>query len=128
MRKSPREQGKEAESLVMGYLVERGYKVLAENFRSRYCEVDLVAREGDSLVFIEVKTGKREYLNLLSGKIDRKKQEKLITCAKLFCLKNFKSLSKIKSIRFDVIFVDLERGEINHYEGAFFADDELISF
>lgn len=128
MKRKTREIGSDAEDFAVDYLIERGFEILARNFRSNFCEVDLVAKEGDELVFIEVKACGQDNWDFWRVKLDKRKRGKLITCAKLFCLKNFKSLSKIKGIRFDVIFVDLKRGEINHYEGAFFADDELISF
>lgn len=120
--------GDDAEELVASYLVANGFKIIAKNFRSRNCEIDLIVSKEESLIFIEVKTCSRANSDFFSNKVNKRKQEKLITCAKLFCVKNFKDLCKIKSIRFDVIFVDLKRGDINHYEGAFFAENELISF
>lgn len=120
--------GDDAEELVASYLVANGFKIIAKNFRSRNCEIDLIVSKEESLIFIEVKTCSRANSDFFSNKVNKRKQEKLITCAKLFCVKNFKDLCKIRSIRFDVIFVDLKRGDINHYEGAFFAENELISF
>lgn len=128
MRINRRLIGEKAERLVVSYLLNNGYEVLAKNYRFRHCEIDLIARKEESLIFIEVKTCNNSNQEFLSGKIGRKKQEKLIVCAKLFFAKNFEKLSKIKNVRFDVIFVDLKRGEINHYEGAIRADGELISF
>lgn len=128
MKRNPRLTGKEAEELVASYLIEKGFKIIARNFRARNCEVDLVVSRENDLVFVEIKTCNGADFDFFGRKIDRKKQEKLITCAKLFCVKNSGSLNRIKSIRFDVVFVDLMRGEIDHYEGAFFADNELISF
>ncbi|OIP48884.1 MAG: YraN family protein [Deltaproteobacteria bacterium CG23_combo_of_CG06-09_8_20_14_all_60_8] len=48
--------GRLGERLAREYLQERGYRVVAENFRTRLGEIDLIARHGKTLVFVEVKT------------------------------------------------------------------------
>lgn len=48
--------GNQGESLVCEYLRNQGYKILERNYRIRGGEIDIVAREGDTLVFVEVKT------------------------------------------------------------------------
>ncbi len=53
MRKALGERG---EALARRYLEERGYRILECNFRCPYGEVDIIAQEGDCLVFVEVKT------------------------------------------------------------------------
>ncbi len=50
-----KEKGKEAENAALEYLTAKGYTLLARNWRSSYSEVDLVMRDGETLVFVEVK-------------------------------------------------------------------------
>lgn len=47
--------GQSAETAVAGHLADSGYKILARNFRTRLCEIDIVARNGDVVYFVEVK-------------------------------------------------------------------------
>ena len=47
--------GNKAEKLAERYLKKKGYKILDRQFVTRYGEIDLVAREGDEIVFVEVK-------------------------------------------------------------------------
>ncbi len=48
--------GQLGERLASEYLKKKGYKILAQNYRTRYAEIDLVARQKDVLVFVEVRT------------------------------------------------------------------------
>lgn len=48
--------GSKGEDLACGYLRKQGYKILERNYRIRGGEIDIVARDGETLVFVEVKT------------------------------------------------------------------------
>lgn len=48
--------GRYGEDLAVEYLKSYGYKILERNFKGRYAEIDIVARDGDILAFVEVKT------------------------------------------------------------------------
>lgn len=48
--------GKKGEDLAVTYLKGHGYKIIEQNFQKRYGEIDIVAKDGNTLVFIEVKT------------------------------------------------------------------------
>lgn len=56
--------GRHGEDLACAYLLEQGYEILARNWRCQRGEIDIVAREGDCLAFVEVKTrrGHRTHL------------------------------------------------------------------
>lgn len=56
MAKWLKETGKKGEDLAVDYLQHHGYKIIERNFQKRYGEIDIVAQEGDTLVFVEVKT------------------------------------------------------------------------
>lgn len=47
--------GREAEAQAIKYLEKQGYKIVAKNWRTRYCEIDIIARKGDAVFFVEVK-------------------------------------------------------------------------
>ncbi|MGO0122564.1 YraN family protein [Desulfothermobacter acidiphilus] len=51
-----RARGKQAEELAVAYLQRAGWQILERNFRCRWGEIDLVAREGDTVVFVEVRS------------------------------------------------------------------------
>ena len=47
--------GRAAEEAAANYLIERGYKLIAKNWRTRWCEIDLIMQKGDTVYFVEVK-------------------------------------------------------------------------
>lgn len=47
--------GRQAEAVAAAYLVARGYRVLVANWRTRWCEIDLIVRKGEVIYFVEVK-------------------------------------------------------------------------
>ncbi len=58
---STTDTGRKAESVVAEYLQERGYTVLQQNWRTRWCEIDIVAQKAQTIYFIEVKYRKHDY-------------------------------------------------------------------
>ena len=67
------------------YLVSKGYEVLATNFRCQWGEVDIVARDGGCLVFVEVRTrGSAEKFGTPQESITAKKRERLIATAETY--------------------------------------------
>jgi putative endonuclease len=77
--------GKIGEHLAANALEKRGYQLVERNFRSRYGEIDLVAREGQDLVFVEVKTRRGTICGLPEEAITRRKARKLqeVACSYL---------------------------------------------
>lgn len=73
-KKKPSEIGKKGENLVAEYLKSKGFTVIKKNYKDRYGEVDIIAEDGDNLVFVEVKT--RSENAIVSGldAIDEKKK------------------------------------------------------
>jgi len=66
------------EKLAGRYLRRQGFKILYRNFRGRHGgEIDLVCREGDTLVFVEVKTRTREDFGRPFEAVNRKKQHRI---------------------------------------------------
>ncbi len=114
--------GNRGESIVADYLEEKGYKILERNFKSKRNEIDIVAEDGDSIVFVEVKTtssDRSEDFKRPSEAVDKNKKERIIECARDYIMKH---RCAYDGYRFDVVEVYLNRDtpEINHIENAFY--------
>jgi len=95
--------GKEGEKRAAAALEAKGMEIIAKNFRSKFGEIDIIAIDGESLVFAEVKAWSAFGIENLQYSLDIKKQSKIIKTAKYFLLENRKYSNM--SVRFDVIFV-----------------------
>ena len=112
--------GDEGERLAARYLRRQGYRILARRYRTPLGEIDLIARDGSCIVFVEVKTRRTEAAGLPHEAVDRGKQAQLTRLALAF-LKRHRLLER--SARFDVVSIVWEgtAGEpkIIHYKNAF---------
>lgn len=102
------------------FLVAKGYRILSRRFRvTLRDEVDLVARDGEVLVFVEVKTRKTESYGRPLSAVDRKKRHVMSRAA----VRYLQRLNKPVNFRFDVVEVigSRENGnpKIRHIENAF---------
>ena len=85
MEKNNRQKGNDAEELAVNFFKKKNYVILKRNFRyGQVAEIDIVAKDGDYLVFIEVKSGNTKYLNSLLETITPQKQKKLRIAATAF--------------------------------------------
>ena len=105
------------ETIAAVYLSRRGYRVLDRNVRTRRGEIDLVARHGDELVFVEVKSWRRVPVEGLEHAVNRRKQQRIISVARAYAARNPERCRDLRQ-RFDVILI---RGGVvvHHLEGAF---------
>jgi putative endonuclease len=112
------ESGKAGEDLAAGYLVENRYRIIERNFKCALGEIDIIARDGPAIVFIEVKSRKSARYGRPEEAVDRRKQAKLSRIA----LAYLKSRSGLDTrARFDVVSVYLRPGgpEIRLFKNAF---------
>jgi putative endonuclease len=93
----------EGEAYAALALQKKGLRVVARNLRSQNGEIDLIALDGEFLVFIEVKTWPAHGLEDLSYGVNRKKQQRIIQTAKYFLAAHQEY--SCNSIRFDVVFL-----------------------
>jgi putative endonuclease len=107
--------GREGESKAAEALEQAGMQIIARNVRSPFGEVDIVAMDGDTLVFVEVKTWSFYGMEDLQYGINLKKQRRIIETAKYFLSSNRKFNGK--AVRFDVVFVG--KKAITHLAEAF---------
>ena len=112
---SNRSVGADKEALAAEYLEKSGYSILERNFYSRAGEIDIIALDGETVVFTEVKYRKKAGFGTPEEAVGRKKQEKIYKAAMYYIYKHHKSTDI--PCRFDVIAV--EGGEIRHYKNAF---------
>ncbi|MGI8427319.1 MAG: YraN family protein [Actinomycetota bacterium] len=90
------------ENAAANFLTERGFRLVARNWRTRFGELDLVAMEGRTLVFVEVKARQRaDFIDPALG-VDYRKQVKLRRLATAFLAQRTPSY---EGCRFDVISV-----------------------
>lgn len=111
--------GKQGEKLSRDFLKKKGFRILRTNFRNKHGEIDLVAEDGEILVFVEVKTQRKSMFGPPEWKVDWRKQLQLVKVAESFLQTN--NLQE-KPCRFDVIGITVESGSqhnITHLEDAF---------
>ena len=125
-----RARGDVGENAAVRYLRFRFYRILDRNFRAGGAEIDIVAKRGKTLVFIEVKTRRvapedASRLTRPAAAVTRDKQEHVIRAAKIWLAQH---PDPKLSVRFDVIEVYLDPGEardrvtrIEHIRAAFYA-------
>ena len=97
-----REKGGAAERKAADYLASQGFEILARNYTIRGGEVDVVAREGDFIVFVEVKYRKSPRFSLPRESVTRAKQKRVAQTAMRWLQE--KGLSEA-NIRFDIVEV-----------------------
>ncbi len=100
--------GKFGEDLAGERLKDLGYKILKKNYSCPLGEIDLVARDGDVLVFVEIKTRKNKPLGQVKEAVNRKKQIKLSKVALVYMKSN--NLWESQA-RFDVVAISLVDGK-----------------
>jgi len=110
-----------SEQTVATYLREHQYSVCTTNFTTRYGEIDIIAHEGDTYVFVEVKARKTPSF-ATSTTITPKKQSRMIHTAKIYMHQH--GLTTY-SARFDVALVTGTQ-EITYIPAAFAPEDSII--
>lgn len=112
--------GDRGERAAARFLRRQGFKIVARQYTNRLGEIDLIARDGGQLVFVEVKTRQSESAGHPVEAVTRSKQEKLTRVALAYLKRN--GLLETPA-RFDVVAVAWNEGEkrprIDHYRNAF---------
>jgi putative endonuclease len=111
--------GEPGESLACEFLRRNGYQIVTRNFRCRSGEVDVIARQGDTTVFVEVKDRGSASHGEGHEAVTFAKRRRIIRAAQLYAASRGLSESPL---RFDVISIDRGEGEkrrVRHDAGAF---------
>jgi putative endonuclease len=114
-RKAARLRGEAAEELAARLLAKKGLVVVARNYRTRFGEVDLVARDGATLVFVEVRARTWAAFGGAAGSIDARKQRRIVAAARHYLAR----LGTEPPCRFDVVTLQGPQGEPAWIRGAF---------
>lgn len=117
-----RKNGLRGEVLAARYLRQQGYQMVNGNYRTRWGEVDLIALDGDVLVFFEVKTRTPDSFGQPLDAVDYQKQRRVVAAAKQFIT----SRGYEGAVRFDVLEVLLQTetdGQVHHIPHAFEGED-----
>ena len=103
--RTPRQRdGDDAEALAAAYLLKVGLQILTQNYRVRGGELDLIALDDETLVFVEVRYRKSMRFGGAAASIDRRKQQRLIHAAQVFLMKHPRQAHR--PCRFDCILLD----------------------
>jgi putative endonuclease len=114
---STRQRGDRYELEAREHLERLGYEIIATNFRVGHKEIDIICRDKEELVFVEVKGGQADDFGDPVHKVNSKKQQAIIKVAQGFLAGVTR---KYESYRFDVIVVrDQQKLEIEHIRAAF---------
>ncbi len=100
--------GKIGERIAADYLKNHGYEIISRNFRTRYGEIDIIARHKNTLVFIEVRSRGGDRFGTPTESITRDKQNKLRLMSAYFLLKN--KLQR-QAHRIDVVAIIFDQGK-----------------
>jgi putative endonuclease len=111
---SRRDIGAAAEARAAHLLEESGLRILARNYRTRLGEIDLVARDGEALVFIEVRTRSRPEYGGAAESINRRKQRRIIAAARMYLRGTGPT-----PCRFDAVLFSEELGAVEWVRDAF---------
>ncbi len=108
--------GRLGEEMAVEYLREKGYGVLERNWKFGDLEVDIIARVGETVVLVEVKTRSSDWMQRPEEAVDRRRRDRLCRAANAYV----KSKQWNGDVRIDIvaIVVNESRREIRHIEDA----------
>ena len=116
MTKSNLSVGRWGEEAVTAYLARRGYEILARNARTPYGEIDIVTKQAEMIIFVEVKTLTSSKNFFPEQNVTARKREHMLACAEHYAMEN-----AIDHWQIDVIAVEGKVGlepKITHFENA----------
>lgn len=120
MAKTNTEKGRIGEEMAVAFLRNRGLSILETNWRYHHLELDIIAQDGDILVFVEVKTRATSFFGNPEDAISPQKISRLLNASEAYIFeKDFRG-----DARFDVISIIMPYGkkpELEYFEDAFMA-------
>jgi putative endonuclease len=123
-KSSTHQRGQEWEDWAAGFLARRAWKVLERNYRTPVGEIDLIARRGDTLAFVEVKGRRSARKGHPLEAVSPRKVKRICAAAALYLAQH---AEKARVYRFDVVTVGPDKTwwgtlKVRHLENAFSAD------
>ncbi|MFO7887486.1 MAG: YraN family protein [Eubacteriales bacterium] len=111
-----KEIGNRYEKIVEKYIEKKGYKILESNYRNFIGEIDIIAKNNETIIFIEVKSRKTKKYGLPREAVTKRKIDKIRKCSLLYIRDN--NIYN-NPLRFDVVEVYINEKIINHIKNAF---------
>jgi putative endonuclease len=108
--------GKWGEQAAVQHLLSRGYALVDRNVRTPYGEIDIVVRQGETIIFVEVKTRTSGKMGLPEDSITAHKRKHMTACAEHYAAEH-----EIDHWQIDVISIEGKPGttpKITHFENA----------
>lgn len=104
------------EEIAAEYLTGQGFEIVTRNARTPYGEIDIIARQGDTVVFLEVKTRTSDKMGLPEDSITPRKRQHMLSAAEHYAMER-----EIDTWQIDVIAIEGKPGvkpKITHFENA----------
>ena len=116
------ELGNKGELTAAEFLERNGHVILARNYKHGKSEIDIIANDGGTTVFIEVKTRSTDYFGFPEEAVDKKKRKKIRRAAEEFMFENRLDTN----VRFDIVSITSVNGKLKvyHIKDAFFNEVE----
>lgn len=113
-----REQGTAGEDVAVQFLEKNGYKILERNYRFERAEIDIIAQDGEELVFVEVKTRRSDSYGAPEDAVTEEKQEQIRAAAEGYL---YQHDIDNRPCRFDIVAIEFKDGkrELRHLKDAF---------
>ena len=113
--------GKKAESIAKKHLLKQGLKLIEQNFATKSGEIDLVMRDGLTIIFIEVRYRQNTQFGLPEETVTKAKQRKIVKAAQQYLIQ--KKLYDEYECRFDIVAIHgtIPKHQINWITDAFYA-------
>lgn len=110
--------GQDSETIARSFLLKKGYSILESNWRSGHKEIDIIAKDGEMLVIVEVKARNVNSPQPPEDAVDERKIRNLVRAADAYIQMHNLNIDT----RFDIVtIVSSPNGlEINHIEDAFY--------
>jgi putative endonuclease len=96
--------GRRGETLAADFLQRRGHAIIQRNYRTQYGEIDIISKDGDTLVFVEVKTRRSQRYGGAAAAVTAKKQRRITLAALAFMAEQ----PAETAARFDVLCIDFD--------------------
>ena len=110
-----REKGADTEQFACDYLQAKGLQLIQRNFFSRYGEIDIIMREGDTLIFVEVRYRNNNTFGGAAASVTPTKQQRIIKTALAYQQKN----APQDGMRFDVVAIEGNYSKVEWVQNAF---------
>ncbi len=112
--------GKKGEELARNMLIDKGYEIIETNWRCDKDEIDIIAKDGDEIVIVEVKTRSTDFFGFPEDAVNSKKEKFLIRATESYLFENNIDVDT----RFDIVAIILNQKEtkIHHIIDAFYPE------